>query len=361
MIISQCALLLLFALSFVPSFAVQFQNTKRCGDCWCITDASDGNTCPTDTVGISDTFSQNDELYSTFQLANDPDFLKLQSANGGSCYPFAETMGPIDNYPESNAEQCVFPDEDDGMVCAYVYEPSATSCEGRKYRIQNFPSTNDAMMSNAAILHEGACGVCSTAQDFGARIKNVGVMEIESIKCGTSYTFSRDFAALTSCYQNLGFTDSCSTLWAHFVATNGSNCAFQCLPDGSGETKLNGPAPACEPSECLACQKNFRADFDKIAGIEFPKAGITERIASPCSSFARVIHDPCLGFDSDDPPANPQPTVASDPGEALADEDGSKSAAQDTSNDSISAVNNINAAVFQMAAALSLLIAVTML
>ena len=154
MFVYKFTLLLPFALSVAPSSAAEFKNIPRCGDCWCITDASDGNTCPTDTVGISDTFSETDELYSTFNLANDPDFLKLQSASGGPCYPFAEKMGSIPNYPESSEEQCVFPDEDDEMVCAYVYDPSAT-CEGRTYRIQNFPSTNDAMMSNAAILHKG--------------------------------------------------------------------------------------------------------------------------------------------------------------------------------------------------------------
>lgn len=155
MFVSDFVVLLPLLLSVSPASAGDFSNNPRCGDCWCITD---GGTCPTDTVGITDTFSETDQLYSTFELANDPDFLKLQSASGGDCFPFADTFGaeaPLANYPESGAEQCVSPEGDDETVCGYVYDSSSTTCEGRKYRIQNFPSTNDAMMSNAAILHQG--------------------------------------------------------------------------------------------------------------------------------------------------------------------------------------------------------------
>lgn len=356
MFVSKLSLLLsLTPLTVSPSSAAEFTNIPRCGDCWCITDPSDGNTCPTDTTGITDTFSTTDELYATFVLTNDPGFLKLQSASGGPCYPFAASMGPIANYPESNAEQCVYPEETDETVCGYVYDNSSPTCEGRKYRIQNFESTNDAMMSNASLLHLGGCGVCSTAQDFGARIKNIATIDVESIKCGTSYTFTRDFAALTSCYQKLGFTDDCSKLWAHFVATNGSKCAVPCFPDASGATQLNGPAPVCEPSGCLACQKDFRGEFDKIAGIEFPNAGITERIAYSCSGFYRAIHDPCLGFDPDRPEiddASSDAPFASPPVPEVLPEV--------SSDNGDSAGNHIDMTLFEMATSLSLLMTVVL-
>ena len=63
--------------------------------------------------------------------------------------------------------------------------------------------------------------------------------------------------------------------------------------------KLNGPAPECEPSTCLECGEDFRDDFDDIAGMEFIKAGITERITQDCDDFYRVIHDPCVGISDD--------------------------------------------------------------
>jgi len=330
MIISRFAALLLpLLVSVSPVSGAEFTGNPRCGDCWCITDPADGNTCPTNTVGITDSFSTTDLLYSTFELANDPDFLKLQSASGGTCFPFSDTFGGValSNYPESDAEQCVSPDEGEETVCAYVYDAESTTCEGRKYRIQNFPSTEDAMMSNAAILHEGACGVCSSAQDFGARIKTYGTLETDSIKCATTYTFSRDFPKLISCYEDLGFSEPCSELWAHFAATNGVKCALDCFPDATGVTKLNEDPPGCEPSKCLACQTEFRADFDRIAGIEFPKAGITERIAAKCTDFYRAIHDPCIGLEEKpdgEPLVTPESPVSTT--ETTGDSDASASA-----------------------------------
>ncbi len=157
MIISRFSLLLPLLVSISPTSAAEFSGIPRCGDCWCITDPSDGNTCPTNTVGITDSFSTTDLLYSTFQVDNDPPFLKLQSASGGPCFPFADTFNgvPLANYPESDAEQCISNQEGPETVCAYTYDESSTICYGRKYKISNFPSTEDAFATNAAILHEG--------------------------------------------------------------------------------------------------------------------------------------------------------------------------------------------------------------
>lgn len=356
---SPFALLIPLALSVSPASAANFFDIPRCGDCWCIPE--DGNTCPTDTVGISDSFTKTDALFFDFELTNDPDFLKLQSSSGGPCYPFAEAFGNVafDNYDESAAEQCVSPDSDDEMVCAYVYDSSSTTCEGRKYKIQNFPSMNDAISSNAAILHQGACGVCSTAQDFGARIKNQAIMATESIICATSYTFSRDFSALVACYQELGFTASCGELWAHYAATNGSKCAFDCF----GVSELNGPAPACEPSKCLVCQQEFRKDFDKIAGIDFAKAGITETIARNCGDFFPVIHDPCLGLGSSagDESSSVDSTPVETPAETPAEDKVPDAIPNMTNEDSDSSGNFVIMTQFQLAMNLALSMVVAFL
>ena len=49
----------------------------------------------------------------------------------------------------------------------------------------------------------------------------------------------------------------------------------------------------------MECQDDFRDDFDDIAGMEFNKAGITERITQDCDDFYRVVHDPCVGISDD--------------------------------------------------------------
>jgi len=339
MIVSPLALLLPLVLSVSPTSAAFFQNTPRCGDCWCITD---GEPCPSDTVGLADGFYETDKLYATFELANDPDFLKLKSASGEPCYPFADSFdGPLANYPESGAAQCVKPTENGDVVCAYVYDASSTTCEGRKYRMQEFASLNDAMGASAHVVHKGACGVCSSAQDFGAYINTYGTLETESIACATSYTFSRDFEALVECYGALGFTGSCATLWAHFAATNGSNCMMPCFPGLDGVTELNGPAPLCEPSKCLECQADFLESFNNIAGFEATKAGITERIAHSCNDFYRVLHDPCIGLDG--APA-PDPPPVEDPVETP----------EVTSSESESAGKYVDTSIFAVVVTISL-------
>ena len=144
-----------FPLALIVSLAsaTDFLGTPRCGDCWCIPD--DGATCPTDTTGIADSFSETDQNFSTFVLKKRPGFLKLQSYAGGDCFPFKDSLGVIDDYLESDQDQCVYPEEDDKTVCGYVYDTTSTMCKGRKYSIQNFAGANDAMGSNAHIVHKG--------------------------------------------------------------------------------------------------------------------------------------------------------------------------------------------------------------
>jgi hypothetical protein len=127
--------------------------TDRCGDCWCIF-TGELDTCPTtDTDGIADTFNDADfDLYGTFQLTNSPDFLKLQDPNGDPCYPFKDTLGPLDRYPESLLPQCVLPPA--GGVCAYKYEQEQ-QCSGRNYEIITYDSREASIADGAAVTHNG--------------------------------------------------------------------------------------------------------------------------------------------------------------------------------------------------------------
>jgi hypothetical protein len=142
------------------------------------------------------------------------------------------------------------------------------------------------------------------------RIQTYGELESKTIVCATSYVFSKDFDTLVSCFSDMGFTQECATLWAHFSATNGANCATDCLPDETGLTLLHGPAPECEPQGCLTCQAGFRLDFEAIGGLVFNQAGITERIAKDCDSFYRVTHDPCVQAGPASPTVSPAPMAA---------------------------------------------------
>ena len=126
----------------------------RCGSCWCIYEGESA-TCPSPPDGIVDSFDDNAmKFYSTFQLTNSPDFLKLQTSTGQPCYPFANTVGPLSRYPNSNLPQCAEPVSTNETVCAYLYENN-TSCSGRKYQIVTYASATAAQAAGAIVTHKG--------------------------------------------------------------------------------------------------------------------------------------------------------------------------------------------------------------
>jgi hypothetical protein len=127
----------------------------RCGDCWCIHDG-ESDACPTDKAGINDFFSDDEfSIYATFQQTNDP--IVLRSESGNSCYPFANTLGPVDKYPESNLEACQMPDStsNENSVCAYLYE-TGTQCLGRNYEMITYDSWDAAEAAGAIVTHRGS-------------------------------------------------------------------------------------------------------------------------------------------------------------------------------------------------------------
>jgi hypothetical protein len=133
----------------------QSELTNQCGDCWCIYDG-ESDACPTDTTGIVDSFDDSNVILATFELTNNPDFLKLQTADGQDCYPFADSVGPIDRYPKSNDPQCAMPVSTDETVCAYLYGLEET-CSGRSYQVLTYDSAAAAVEAGAVVTHkEGA-------------------------------------------------------------------------------------------------------------------------------------------------------------------------------------------------------------
>jgi hypothetical protein len=286
----------------------------RCGDCWCITETNED--CPDYGEGIYDDFSDTMiETFDSFTLISDPILLQTEDGNA-NCYPFAEAVGPIDGYPESNNPQCERPVDNSGeSVCTIQYTTaadSAESCLGRRYALFTYPSQEEADSLGAITTHRGPCGVCSNLGDLAMRMKFSDSFESNTVACSASYVINKDFERLVGCFENtdnFGLSRQCAQLWAHYVATNANLCAAQCFDT----SELNGPPPECELLDCLQCSNStFQGDFDTISGRTLTNSGITQRIARACSDFVRVNHDPCQGnttFDEPDTMA-PQPTQA---------------------------------------------------
>lgn len=294
------------------------QLTARCGDCWCA--PGDGNTCPADETGIDSFDADTYCVLPSFTLTNSPSFLELKSSDGSDCYPFTDSLGSLNNAPQTQLPACVVPSSTATSVCAYKYNPADTTCKGREYEVVTYDSEADAVADGASVTHSGGCGVCSSAQDLYVRIRDYDTLESNSVLCATVYTLSTAadrFDKLVQCYTDMGFTTPCATMWAHLGAANAIQCGSVCLPDSSGVTKLNEDnPPICEFAPCLECSLDFQADFDTIAGRTLYNSGITERIVRPCDVFTRIEHDHCEGTTEigDDPCIPGGPAATQPPG-----------------------------------------------
>ena len=237
-------------------------------------------------------FSESDiERYLSFVETNATNVTGLQTDDGGDCYPFAEAVGPIVNYPEANRPQCQRPPTQDGF-CAFVFEVggSATECQGRRYSLVTF-ATEDEVPSTGVITHQGACGVCSSAQDLATRMKTVDTFRQDIAACQTQG--GQNFTELQTCIEEVGFTSHCANLWAHFAATEPEVCADKCQGIDF-DAPFNGPPPGCDLPECFQCTAVFIGDdLEQLAGRTMPNSGIVENVARPCTSFYPVVHDPC--------------------------------------------------------------------
>jgi hypothetical protein len=243
------------------------------------------DTLPYDTV----------QTYASFVLVSDP--TTLAAADGSTdCYPFADSIGPLDNYPESNYPPCEKPNSTDG-VCAIEYTAAAdvnATCDNRLYGLNSYPSAEEADSAGAVVTHSGPCGVCSNLEDFTMRMMNAANFQATTVLCSVSYTINRDFNDLVACFrERLGLTEECGKLWAHYSDTNAGVCAEACASNINGEGNLTGSPPECALSECLQFSNStFQADFDILSGRTWAHSGITEQIARPCNGFFRVVHNP---------------------------------------------------------------------
>lgn len=268
---------------------------QRCGDCWCI---NGNDTCPTFTTNISYTFSaEMYNAYASFTQTSVP--IPLVDASGNTCFPFKDSVGQLSGYDGSALNQCVGPKTTEG-VCAFKFTTNNSTCDGRPYELISYSSSDAATADGAVVTHKGPCGVCSSAQDLSVRMKHVTDLASKTLPCAVVYKLDTQsssevrFAELFTCVKNLGFSDPCGELWAHYLATNGNLCASNCSKGYTGVPVLNGDPPNCTLSECLQCSADiFQDDFDMLSGRTMSASGIIDAIARPCSTFYPVDQTSC--------------------------------------------------------------------
>mmetsp|Transcript_22030 Transcript_22030/g.50756 ORF Transcript_22030/g.50756 Transcript_22030/m.50756 type:complete len:287 (+) Transcript_22030:170-1030(+) len=248
--------------SLSPTLGPTVAVNNICGDCWCVPEGGTGNgDCPAMYPGLIQTIPGNYAgFYQSMTLGDGATERPLQDANGNSdCYPFQEALGASQTYPQSEWPQCQRYDNGDepDAVCAFVYQDVTEQCRGRSYEAMTYANATEAKLAAAMsgnenkvvhIAHKGACGVCSNAQDYAARLESLDIINGLMVLCATDYTAKPNkneaWTDLIQCIQRgISFTDPCATLWAHFAATNAAKCALECVTNEEGDIELNGGPP----------------------------------------------------------------------------------------------------------------------
>lgn len=175
----------------------------RCGDsCWCVPwGGIDEGGCPNSTTaGVRQDFpSEWSVILQSFRVKQSSTMPNLDSMQNcdPNCYPFADVMGDAGEemlYAAAKHPQCMRFVSSPDTVCAYQYnnalattsDTTTTTCMNREYEMITYESKQEAKLDNAVVIHKGACGVCSSAQDLSVRMGNKAIDQLCS---ATEYVF----------------------------------------------------------------------------------------------------------------------------------------------------------------------------
>ena len=239
-----------------------------CGSCHCILD-DQVTSCPTENIPPASYAEDMIETFAAQTLLNGygPRSLKCDAFDDYGC--------------ELEPPQ---PDLGDDAVCGIHYENS--TCE--EYKLKSYESRQEAEDQGAFVTHAGECGVCSSTQDLSVYLKHI---DLTTLGEGCGAKAMTNFWRGQECFQELGFTEDCSKLWADNARKTGWNCGMTCLVGDILDKDFNGPPPTCALNDCLSCdEKESGLIFRKFAGRTRRSAGLLSAIARPCSEIADIRH-----------------------------------------------------------------------
>lgn len=185
-----------------------------CGDCHCILSESDNGVCPSPQPQT--VFSQ--EMIDTLAGQTPLNPFSLD-CNPYVSDDFPDATGPCETTPPQDPAIVQLGEE---AVCGIHYESYDNGVCSNEYRLQSYPSWQEAEDAGAFVTHAGGCGVCSTTQDLAAYLSSPD-LTTEGSFCAKQSILS--FEKGKACYIDLGMTDSCAEIWVD----NSLNTAEKCL------------------------------------------------------------------------------------------------------------------------------------
>jgi hypothetical protein len=264
----------------------------QCGNCHCI--AQGGQDCP----DYSNSETDYEDLVPILRQ------LEWENPIQISCDPFqddaCETVPPRE---QGNA--CVVDllgptgGANVNKVC-----PSDWSYALRTYRGSYKAALNEGLF----VTHAGACGACSSLQDLAVYLEQGPDFDSETGQCGR-LALTGDEQASLDCFTDLGFTNSCASLWLAKLTNSRRECAGVCAVFLVSGDPPNSDYPECTLAECLECDHTFSATvFESFGGRNSQNSGLLSQIVRPCSNHLSLTHiDPCLApiLTSDAPSLTP--------------------------------------------------------
>ena len=154
--------------------------------------------CPElDSNGVHWNIPEEWSVLKTFENKGDP--IVLQAEDGGDCAPLKDLLGDrMADFEEGQLPQCVLSPPQVGNFCGYKYETEdgTDGCQGRGYTMQSYDTISDLESDGAHLMHRGACGVCSSAEDIWAKMETLDNISPRLTFCAVNYLTSRDFQGM---------------------------------------------------------------------------------------------------------------------------------------------------------------------
>lgn len=194
-------------MSILPSRYLQGgvdnETYATCDGCWCIPDKGSNNTCPLDPPQTLPDFPQApwiDNL-NALQLDN-PLSLNCNPYDDESC----DTEPPLVSGNACVWEVVIKDGVDEGAIV------NSTSCANYyTYKLTTVPETFDeATAMGMQVTHTGACGLCSTFQDWSVYMTVPDLTEVGS-RCGSRFLVNQTLGI--QCFMDTGFTEGCANIW----------------------------------------------------------------------------------------------------------------------------------------------------
>ncbi len=180
------------------------------------------------------------------------------------------------------------PQEQEG-ICAIVVEDAIN----KTYRLENFPTKEDADAAGAILTHYGLCGLCSSLQDLAVYVENQDLGGYTR-QCGFQH-LAGPFNNLVQCMESVGFTTPCAQIWSYNVKHTQANCFDLCIDDILNEILTGEKTPFNNPdgslNECIACDENISGPiFKAYSGRTRRNSGLPSAICRKCDQVKSVNH-----------------------------------------------------------------------